>query len=235
MHTRVVEFLSRVFAVAMAVARQTTAEKAKEAGALLLLLLLLISRRHLTHIPIAQVAALMRQMRRMRLHESISHSYAAVGAKAAIAAQDNNEATLGCLSLVDDATVKVLWREWSAKKLATPALTAPETQYQPILEVLLSHLIDAKQFRLCGNMYILPLRPDISVIPVEELYLQWSNLLWCAELETNLKEKYHHGLGQAWSYSGEACLRQESRNTIFVVHFFEPICKAFVLLSRFRL
>lgn len=138
-----------------------------------------------------------------------------MGGKAEDAAQLNILNTLNCLSPVDDTTLNNLWKD--CKSLAVPEPKASETDYQAILEDLMDRLLDHKQFRLCRNVYIPPLRPDISVIPMEELYPRWSNLLWCMELETDLKGKYHHGLGQAWSYAGEACLRQESRDSIFVV------------------
>ena len=156
----------------------------------------------------------------MHLHESISHTYADVGRKAIVTCDMSGTGIdpLAFLPPVVHAEIVQQWKAWQAIQHAerVPALDAHEADYQPRLERLLRFLL-APSTQLFGNKYISGLRPDISVIAKEELYLRWSNLLWCAELETNLQDKYHHGLGQAWSYSGEALLRQRGRQTIFVV------------------
>jgi len=172
----------------------------------------------------------------MELHESISRSYADVGKKALsyVSSRPGSD-PLTRLPVFAVHDLQAKWRAWLAiqftekepprkskgevKKVITnivPPLDAPEKDYQPVLERLLQFLL-APAMKMLGNKYVGGLRPDVSVIAKEELYLRWSNLLWCAELETNLQEKYHHGLRQAWTYSGEAMLRQRNRKLIFVV------------------
>lgn len=168
-------------------------------------------------------------MDRLKLHETISHTYASVGAVAAVKARPSPD-VLEDLPLLDDAALKALWLNWAKQQVALPGPTANETAYQPILESLAAYLLGDRS-RMCGNLYILPVRPDVSVIPKEEMYPRWSNLLWCAELETNLQGKYHHGLGQAWSYSGDALLRQPGRRKMFVVRLYNSHHH----LNRYRL
>ncbi|KAL6044638.1 hypothetical protein QOT17_023235 [Balamuthia mandrillaris] len=155
--------------------------------------------------------------RQLRKLSSLSAaSYASVGAQVCCGQEDPTEIITNYIEPVDTTTLQSLWVR-VFNEIPIPEAGGGEPQLQRFMDQmvrLITHQGPLKEF---NNSYILPLRPDISLVSSTDNYVQWNNLVMTGEIETNLQEKLNHGLGQAVTYGSRALLTQTARQFIFCI------------------
>ncbi|KAL6065699.1 hypothetical protein QOT17_009986 [Balamuthia mandrillaris] len=155
--------------------------------------------------------------RQLRKLSSLSAaSYASVGAQVCRGQEDPTEIITNYIEPVDTTTLQSLWVR-VFNEIPIPEAGGGEPQLQHFMDQmvrLITHQGPLKEF---NNSYILPLRPDISLVSSTDNCVQWNNLVMTGEIETNLQEKLNHGLGQAVTYGSRALLAQTARQFIFCI------------------
>jgi tRNA A-37 threonylcarbamoyl transferase component Bud32 len=154
--------------------------------------------------------------RRFQLAETSSLSYAKIG-KDVARNLSIDISPLSDLPKLEHTTVLQLWNK--CKKIKLPESNEPENVHQEALNRVFDTITPKDLYRVHKNKFIAgAYRPDISLTCVRDVNLHWSNAVLCIELETDISgEKYHHGLGQAITYSCAALSKQPTRDLIFSI------------------